>query len=309
MERKFAIAIHGGAGSILKETLGPTLEGEYKNSLENSLVAASNILNKGGKAIDAVELAVEIMENDPLFNAGKGSVMTHDGEFELDASIMDGRNRMAGAVCGIRNIPNPIKVARMVMTHSEHVLLSGKGARRFAEKMGFERVEPDYFFTLERAKQLKAARKRDKILLDHSHDEKHGTVGAVALDMNGDLAAATSTGGLTNKKFGRVGDSPLLGAGTWAENKVCAVSCTGQGEAFIRSATAYELAARIKFAGLNLENAAYLAIHETINSLGLSGGLIAVDGFGNIAMPFNTIGMYRASLKQGEKPFIGMFKN
>lgn len=309
MERIFAIAIHGGAGTILREKLGPTLEREYQSCLNKYLQSASEILKKGGTAIEAVEKAVELLENDSLFNAGKGSVMTHDGEFELDASIMDGKNRKAGAVCGIRNIANPIKVARLVMTQSDHVLLSGKGARRFAEEVGFKRVRPDYFFTPERAKQLEKARIQNKTLLDHSHDEKFGTVGAVALDLGGNLAAATSTGGLTNKKFGRVGDSPIIGAGTWAENNVCAVSCTGQGEAFLRSATASEVAARIKFAGLDLENAAKLAIHETITSLGYQGGLIAVDSLGNIVMPFNTTGMYRASLRSDGMPYIGIYMN
>lgn len=304
---KYVLIIHGGAGAIRRDKLSAKEEEKYRKGLESALQEGQHILKSGGASIDAVQSAVTHMENNPVFNAGKGSVMTHDEEFELDASIMEGKERQAGAVCGLRHIANPILVAREVLRESVHVLLSGKGARRFAESKGFERIPQSYFHTEKREKQLEWAKKKDAVFLDHSPDEKYGTVGAVALDKSGNLAAATSTGGLTNKKWGRIGDSPLIGAGTWADNRSCAVSCTGHGEAFMRSATAYEVAARIRFADSTLEEAAKSAIFESIAQLGFDGGLIAVDHHGNIATPFNSLGMYRGYVKEGGNAAIEIF--
>ncbi len=303
---KYVLLVHGGAGAINRKMISSKRDA-YLNGLESALRAGGRILEKGGSALDAVEKAVIDLENNPIFNAGKGSVLTHDGEVELDASIMEGKGRQAGAVCGLRNITNPISAARCVLQESEHVLLSAKGALRFANAMGFEQVTDGYFFTEERKAQLEKALKTDRVFLDHDSDEKHGTVGAVALDLEGNLAAATSTGGLTNKKWGRVGDSPLIGAGTWADNRSCAVSCTGYGEAFIRCLTAYEVGARILFGGSSLEKAGDAAIHQSIGELGATGGLIAVDRMGNYHMPFNSAGMFRGVLMKGREPEVRIF--
>ncbi|TVQ45151.1 MAG: isoaspartyl peptidase/L-asparaginase [Saprospirales bacterium] len=307
MKKKFSIALHGGAGTILRSKMSIDQEKEYRDSLSVALKKGAEILSKGGLALDAVTETVIILEDNPLFNAGKGAVLTHDAEFELDASIMDGRDKSAGAVCGLRNIANPIAVARKIITSSDHILLSAKGAKRFAKDFGFKLVEEDYFKTEYRLSQLKLALKEGTTLLDHSDDKKFGTVGAVALDQNGNLAAATSTGGLTNKKYGRVGDSPIIGAGTWADNLNCAVSCTGNGEAFIRTCLAYEVGARMTFGKMNLFNATEAAIFESLKQVEGEGGLIAIDYLGNISMPFNSEGMYRASLREGGKEYVGIF--
>ena len=307
MKNKFSIALHGGAGTILRSKISSEKEKNIRRGLSEALRKGTEVLSKGGLALDAVTETVIILENNPLFNAGKGAVLTHDAEFELDASVMDGSDKSAGAVCGLRNIANPIAVARKIMTSSDHILLSAKGAKRFAEDFGFKLVEEDYFKTDYRVSQLELALKEGTTLLDHSDDKKFGTVGCVALDQNGNLAAATSTGGLTNKKYGRVGDSPIIGAGTWADNLSCAVACTGQGEAFMRTCLAYEVHARMTFGKTSLFNATEAAIFESLKKVKGEGGLIAIDYMGNISMPFNSPGMYRACLREGGEEYIGIF--
>ncbi len=309
---KIALAIHGGAGTITKSEMTAELEREYRSGLENSLKAGWEVLSKNGSALDAVEAAVVALENFPLFNAGRGAVFTHEGKNELDASIMDGANDKAGAVAFVKNVKNPIKLARLVMECTEHILLGGDGANEFAREMNVEIAPDDYFYTEHRYQQLLQARESGTIQLDHaelvesresrveSEKEKPetrnqnpiGTVGAVACDSSGNLAAATSTGGMTNKKFGRIGDTPLIGAGTFADNKTCAVSCTGHGEFFMKTLAAYDVAARMKYKNLSLYDAANEVI-EHLREIGGEGGLIAVDAHGNVALPFNSDGMYR----------------
>lgn len=295
---KIALAIHGGAGTILKSAMTADLEREYRNGLENSLKAGWEILSKNGLALDAVEAAVVALENFPLFNAGKGAVFTHEGKNELDASIMDGANQKAGAVAFVKNVVNPIKLARLVMERTEHILLGGDGANEFAKEMKVELAPDDYFYTEHRYQQLLQARKSGTIQLDHAKETETenrkpiGTVGAVACDSSGNLAAATSTGGMTNKKFGRIGDTPIIGAGTFADNQTCAVSCTGHGEFFMKTLAAYDVSARMKYKNIKLEEAAHEVI-ENLREIGGEGGLIAVDALGNVALPFNSDGMYR----------------
>ena len=291
---KTALAIHGGAGTILKSEMTEALENEYKKGLENSLRAGWEILQKKGSSLDAVEASVIELENFPLFNAGRGAVFTHEGRNEMDASIMDGKNLAAGAVAFVKNVKNPVKLARLVMERTEHILLGGEGANEFAKEMGVEFANDEYFFTEHRYLQLQKALAENRILLDHSAEKNKpmGTVGAVACDAHGNLAAATSTGGMTNKKFGRIGDTPIVGAGTYAENATCAVSCTGHGEFFILGATAFDVSARMKYKNLPLEEAAHEAIAYQTQIKG-EGGLIAVDSLGNISLPFNSEGMYR----------------
>ena len=292
-----AIAIHGGAGTLLKGMMTEQKEREYKQALLSSLEAARTALLEGKSAVDAVELAVVLLEDSHLFNAGKGSVFTAAGTHEMDASIMDGNSLKAGAVALVTGIKNPICLARDVMEKSDHVFLAAEGAMQFADKLGYKKVEEEYFFDEFRFQQWQEIKDSDHFQLDHSvrKDSKFGTVGAVARDLNGHVAAATSTGGMTNKKFGRVGDSPMIGAGNYANNKTCAVSCTGSGEFFIRGVTAYDLSCLMEYKGLSLSEACDELIHKRMLSLGGDGGLIAVDRHGNIAMPFNTEGMYRAS--------------
>lgn len=298
--KKMALAIHGGAGTILKSLLTEELEAEYRAGLENALRTGWVVLEQGGSALDAVETTVVELENFHLFNAGKGSVFTHAGKNEMDASIMDGSNLKAGAVAFVKNVKNPIKLARLVMERTEHILLGGDGADEFAREMGVELEGDEYFFTEHRYKQLREAMETDRVQLDHADSAKPmGTVGAVACDREGNIAAATSTGGMTNKKFGRIGDTPLIGSGTYADNSTCAVSCTGHGEYFMIGATAYDVAARMKYKGLDLEQAAQESI-DYLTTVGGEGGLIAVDAFGNVAMPFNSEGMYRGLAVQGE---------
>lgn len=286
---KLALAIHGGAGTILRSQMTPDLEAEYRSGLESALRAGWEILEKGGSSLDAVEAAVVSLEDFPLFNAGRGSVFTHDGRQEMDASIMDGRNLKAGAVAAVRNIKNPIKLARLVMERTEHILLSGDGAADLAASAGVETAPDEYFFTEHRWLQYQEALAAGRVQLDHS--KPIGTVGAVACDANGNLAAATSTGGMTNKKFGRIGDTPLIGAGTYADD-TCAVSCTGHGEYFILGVSAFDVAAQMRYKGLSLADAARETI-ERQTEIGGEGGLIAVDANGNITLPFNSEGMYR----------------
>ena len=241
----YAIAIHGGAGTILKSTMTPEKELAYKTALQDAIVAGETILQKGGRSIDAVEAAIRTLEDNPLFNAGKGAVFTHDAKHEMDASLMNGKDLTAGAVAGVQNIKNPISLARAVMDKSEHVFMAGLGAQEFAKKINAEFMPDDYFFVQQRYDQLQEALKTDSVVMDHTvskeNEKKFGTVGAVALDLHGNIAAGTSTGGMTNKKHGRVGDTPIIGAGTYANNKTCAVSCTGHGEFFIRSVVAYDI--------------------------------------------------------------------
>ncbi|MCB0589141.1 MAG: isoaspartyl peptidase/L-asparaginase [Phaeodactylibacter sp.] len=301
---KYAIVIHGGAGTILKENMTPEKEEEYTTALNNALDIGEGVLKKGGSSLDAVQKAIIFLENSPLFNAGKGAVFTHEGKNELDASIMDGATRNAGAVGGVTTVKNPILAARAVMEHSRHVLLTGKGAEQFAQEQGLEIVEPQYFFTENRWESLqraKAAESKETGFLYADPAHKYGTVGCVALDKKGNIAAGTSTGGMTNKRYNRFGDVPVIGAGTYASNATCGVSCTGHGEYFIRYAVAYDISALMEYKGLNLEDATNYVIHEKLKEAGGSGGLIAIDRMGNVAMPFNSAGMYRGYAKPGER--------
>ena len=316
--QKLALAVHGGAGTILKSALTPELEREYRAGLENALTTGWSVLEAGGSSLEAVEAAVVCLEDFPLFNAGRGSVFTHEGKNEMDAAIMDGSTLRAGAVAFVRNVKNPIKLARLVMQKTEHVLLAGKGADQFALESGVEMADDAYFFTEHRWQQLEDAITAGKVQLDHSQAETRlvgsvsrdqekslGTVGAVACDSQGRLAAATSTGGMTNKKFGRVGDTPIIGSGTYADD-ICAVSCTGHGEYFMLGVTAFDLAARMKYKEIPLEEAANETI-EHLTSIGGEGGLIAVDAHGNVTLPFNSEGMYRGGMIDG-RPVVDIYK-
>lgn len=296
MKNKIALALHGGAGTLVKGTMTHEKEIAYRNALQNALNAGYAILENDGTAIEAVETTVKSLEDSPLFNAGKGSVFTANGTHEMDASIMDGSTLKAGAVSLIQGIKNPISFARDVMDKSEHVFMAGEGAMQFAKSLNYKLEDDAYFFDEFRHKQWLDIKDSDSFQLDHSEkkDAKFGTVGAVALDLAGNIAAATSTGGMTNKKFGRVGDSPMIGAGTYANNKTCAVSCTGSGEYFIRGVVAYDVSALIEYKGLSLEDSANEVIQKRILEIGGDGGLIALNTKGEIAMPFNTEGMYRA---------------
>lgn len=288
---KIALAIHGGAGTILRSLMTSELEAEYRAGLEKALRAGWEILENGGSSLDAVEAAVVSMEDCPLFNSGRGSVFTHEGRNEMDACLMDGSRLKAGAAAFVRNIKNPIKLARLVMQQTEHVLLAGEGAIQFARQAGVEFADDDYFYTDFRWNQLQEAIADGRVQLDHAAPKAKGTVGAVACDADGKLASATSTGGLTNKRFGRIGDTAIVGAGTYAD-ETCAVSCTGHGEYFMLGVTAYDVAARMKYKGLSVETAALETI-DRLTSIGGEGGLIAVDSQGSVVLPFNSEGMYR----------------
>lgn len=290
-----SIVIHGGAGTILRSTMTPEKEKAYQEALATALNIGYQILENGGSALDAVEAAICSLEDCPLFNAGKGAVFTATGKHELDASIMDGKNLEAGAAAGVNGVKNPVSLARHIMEKSGHVMLAGKGAEDFAKAMNCEFCNEDYFYDEFRFQQWQDLKDTESFQLDHSKDErKFGTVGAVALDRDGNLAAATSTGGMTNKRFGRVGDSPIIGAGTYADNRYCAVSCTGSGEFFIRSVVAYDVCAQMQYGGNSLDAACKNTIHKRLGEIGGDGGLIAIDNAGNICMEFNTEGMYRA---------------
>src|SRR6516164_6319080 len=296
--QKIGLVIHGGAGTIERSEVTPEKEREYRAGLERALAAGYEILKRGGSSLDAAEAAVRVLEDDPHFNAGRGSVFTSAGTNEMDASIMDGKTLRAGAVASVKHVKNPIGLARLVMEKSPHVMLDCAGAEAFAKENGIELVDEKYFFTQERwdaLQKIKEAEKHGgvggKNFFISEHD-RHGTVGAVALDKNGDLAAATSTGGTTNKLPGRIGDTPVIGAGTYANNQTCAVSCTGDGEYFIRAVAAHEVSALIKYRSMTLQEAARAALDE-VKDLGGTGGLIAIDRNGDIALPFNTNGMYR----------------
>ncbi|RMF16263.1 MAG: isoaspartyl peptidase/L-asparaginase [Alphaproteobacteria bacterium] len=294
----YAIAIHGGAGTITRGSMTPKRESEYRNKLSEALLAARQILEKGGAALDAVEAAIVVMEESPLFNAGKGAVFTADGRNELDASIMDGATLNAGAVAGVTHVRNPIRLARSVLDHSPHVLLAGQGAEEFARNHGIELVPATWFWTERRFRQLLKVQEKGEhaLLLDHDGDHRFGTVGAVVLDAKGNLAAGTSTGGLTNKAWGRIGDSPIIGAGTYASNRSCAVSGTGQGEYFMRLTIAREICALVEYRDMALQAAADEMIHHRLKHLGGAGGVIALGKDGTIAFSFNTEGMYRGWL-------------
>ena len=297
--------IHGGAGTLLPSQFTPALKEEYSQALRDALLAGEKILKSGGTSLDAVCEAIRIMEESPLFNAGKGAVFTHEGHHELDASLMNGSDQKAGAVCAVRKVRNPILLCKEIMD-SDFVMMSGAGAEEFATERHIELVENAFFSTPFRKEQLKEAREAGRVQLDHTGEEKFGTVGAVAMDKMGNLAAGTSTGGMTNKRYGRVGDSPLIGCGTWADKR-CAVSARGWGEFFIRNSVAYRVAARVEFLNESLVAAGDQVIMKEIPEMGGDGGLIAIDSDGNIAMPFNTPGMYRGYVKENEKLVIGIF--
>lgn len=309
--QKIAIAIHGGAGTLLKGQMTSEKEKEYRETLKNALSIGYKLLEKGAPAVEAVENAVISLENSPLFNAGKGSVFTADETHEMDASIMDGKTLNAGAVSLITGIKNPVSLARDVMEKSEHVFLAGEGALRFAKTLNYSLESEAYFHDDFRHAQWLEIKDSNSFQLDHASkkDSKFGTVGAVACDQNGNIAAATSTGGMTNKKFGRVGDSPMIGAGTYANNKTCAISCTGSGEFFIRGVIAYDVSCLMEHKGLALEDAAREVINHRILEIGGDGGLIAVDAKGNIALPFNTEGMYRAFKTSDGLEEIAIYKD
>jgi beta-aspartyl-peptidase (threonine type) len=326
-KNKFVLVIHGGAGTILKSQMSAEKEKAYTAALTEALEKGSAILNKGGSALNAVEASVRILEDNPLFNAGKGAVFTNEGKNELDASIMNGKTLEAGAVAAVTTIKNPISAARAVMEKSSHVMMTGRGAEQFAKEQGLEIVDPSYFHTESRWRGLQKAKQEDSLheikkdtTRSHAFSEffysppygglvgKYGTVGAVALDQHGNLAAATSTGGMTNKKFGRIGDSPIIGAGTYANNKTVAISGTGWGEYFIRLVMAKTISDMMEFGKMKLKQAADEMVMKRLPALGGDGGLIAVDKDGNIAMPFCTEGMYRGYVKEGGKKVVEIYK-
>ena len=304
-EKRIALVIHGGAGTISPEEMTPAIERDLRAGLQRSLDAGRAILENGGSSLDAVTASVRVLEDDPLFNAGRGAVFTSAGTHEMDAATMDGRTLRAGAVGAVAHVRNPINLARAVMEKSPPVMLAGNGAENLARELGLEIVDDEYFSTKQRWQGLERMRTaRTEAACDA---DRHGTVGAVALDEAGNLAAATSTGGNTNKRPGRVGDSPIIGAGTYANNKTCAVSATGDGEFFMRAVAAHDLSALMEYGGLNLGEAARVVI-DKVGALGGTGGLIAVDLEGNIALPFNTTGMYRGSIDAEGRSFVGIFQ-
>ncbi|ALM21174.1 isoaspartyl peptidase [Nonlabens sp. MIC269] len=318
---EYAIVIHGGAGTIKKENMTPELEKAYNDKLTESIKAGHDVLAKGGSAMDAVEASIRIMEDSPLFNAGKGAVFTHEGVNSLDASFMDGKTLNAGAIAGVSTVKNPISLARLVMTDSEHVLLSGNGSDAFAKAQqnpNIEIVDNKYFYTERRYQSLQRILEKEAKEGDNGtamnfqdpfiQDSKYGTVGCVALDKNGNIAAGTSTGGMTNKKYGRIGDSPIIGSGTYANNSTCGVSSTGHGEYFIRGQVAYDISALMEYKGLTLEEATEEVIQKKLTALGGTGGIVSLDKYGNVSMEFNTAGMYRASMNDKGDLVIGMYK-
>jgi L-asparaginase / beta-aspartyl-peptidase len=314
---KYTLSIHGGAGTILKEDITEELEAAYVEGLESALTAGYAVLEEGGTAVNAVKAAIVVLEDNILFNAGRGSVFTKKGVQEMDAAIMDGATTNAGAVAGVRNVRNPIELAAEVMRNSNHVFLSGKGANDFAIKQGIK-LEPDeYFFSQFRYDQWKRMRDSDNYSLDHTHqrveelmrDRKFGTVGAVACDQHGNIAAGTSTGGMTNKKYGRIGDSPLIGCGTYANNKTCAISCTGHGEPFIRAVAAYDVSALMEYKGLSLHEAMDIVVNEKLVEMEGEGGMIGVDASGNVAMIINSAGMYRGMRNSEGENIVAIYKS
>ena len=328
------LVIHGGAGTITRQNMTPEKEKAYRETLDQALQTGYKVLEKGGTSLDAVEAAIHIMEDSPLFNAGKGAVFTHDGKNELDAAIMDGKTLKAGSIAGVTTIKNPISTARKVMDKSEHVMLIGKGAEEFAKLQGETIVSPQYFYTETRWNGLQKALKEEKVELDHSaspalpkkekkakkttsswqqeniftEGKKFGTVGCVALDQYGNLAAGTSTGGMTNKRWNRVGDAPIIGAGTYANNTTCAISATGHGEYFIRAVVGHSVSALMEYKSLSLQDAADEVVMKKLVEMGGEGGLIGVDRNGNVAMPFNSEGMYRGYMKANGEKVIKIYK-
>jgi len=321
---KITLVVHGGAGTITRANMTPEKEKAYREVLNTALQNGYAILKSGGTSLQAVEAAIMVMENSPLFNAGKGAVFTHEGKNEMDAAVMEGNSLKAGAIAGATTIKNPIKGAIAVMENSPHVLMAGKGADQFAKEQGLEIVDPSYFYTEARYKALQQAIKEEKVELDHNENKKEeikkapktgyqnaenliftegkkfGTVGCVALDRFGNLTAGTSTGGMTNKKYGRIGDAPIIGAGTYANNATCAVSATGHGEFFIRSVVAYDISSLMEYKGLSVKDAADEVVMKKLVNRGGEGGVIALDRNGNVAMPFNSEGMYRGYIKNGK---------
>jgi beta-aspartyl-peptidase (threonine type) len=309
---KISLVIHGGAGTIVRNKMNADLERRYRDSLQRALDKGYSVLEKKGSALEAVKIAVMELEDNELFNAGKGSVFTNKGTHEMDASIMEGKDLRAGAVGAVRNIRNPIALAEKIMLQSGHVFLGGEGAIEFAKQVGIELVEDAYFFSQFRFDQWKAVRDSDEVRLDHDihlQDKKFGTVGAVACDFEGNLAAATSTGGMTNKKFGRMGDTPVIGSGTYANNKTCAISCTGNGEIFLRAVAAYDVSALMEYRGYSLQEAMEEVVMKKLLPLEGDGGMIGVDAQGNIAMLFNSLGMYRGAKSSDGRNEVAIYKD
>ncbi len=319
-EEKYVMVIHGGAGTLTRKNMSAEKEAAYRAALTLALQTGYNAIKAGKSSLDAVEATIHTLEDNPLFNAGKGAVFTRDGRNEMDAAIMDGKTMMAGAVAGVTTIKNPISAARAVMEKSEHVMMVGQGAEAFAKQAGITIVNPKYFYTKERWDGLQDAIKEDsvKAVLDHgskksmklgtiNHDYKFGTVGAVALDQAGNLAAGTSTGGMTNKKYGRVGDSPIIGAGTYANNATAGISCTGWGEFYIRNVVAHDISAMMEYKNMSVADASQ-AVLDKVGKMGGDGGLIALDAKGHVAMPFNTEGMYRGTVTEDGKIVVLIYK-
>lgn len=305
----FGLVIHGGAGFIHEGRYTKEQEESYRLKLEEALITGNNILENNGKAIDAVESAIRILEDSPLFNAGKGAVFTEDGNVELDASIMDGSNINAGGVAGIKHIKNPITLARLVMEHSPHVFLFGEGAEKFADEFALEKVSNNYFKTENNIEEYNMNKREKKLSgLNSVNKSKYGTVGCVALDKMGNLAAGTSTGGISGKKFGRVGDSPIIGAGTYANNKTCALSATGQGEYFIRNVVAFNISSLMEYKNISLKDAAEKVINGDLKKQNALGGIIGIDTYGNVVTTFNTEGMFRGFMLNGVEPIIKIYK-
>ncbi len=313
---EIALVVHGGAGTILPEHLTPELEAGCKAGLASALRSGYDALQRGRSALDAVEIAVCVLEDDPLFNAGCGAVFTADGRNEMDAAIMDGATGKAGAVAGVSRPKNPVSLARAVMERTPFVMLSGSGADRLAQDLNLTTVDPPYFWTEARWKQLLEQQRRESegiesgegFVVSLSEDNKFGTVGAVAVDNAGTVAGATSTGGMTNKRYGRIGDAPVIGAGTWAENATCAVSATGHGEYFLRLAVAHDIAARMRYAQMSVTEAARSVIHQRLTAIGGEGGVIAIDRMGNATLPFNTAGMYRGYITKSGAIHVAIYK-
>ena len=310
--QKFGIVIHGGAGVIKKENMTDSLQKAYEEKLDEAISVGHKILADGGTALEAVQKTINVMENSPLFNSGKGAVLNADGIAELDASVMDGKTKNAGAISGVQHIKNPINLAYKVMNESDHVMLSASGAEDFAKLHDLEFVDNDYFITERRRKALESSKAREQGVSSNEFylsNEKYGTVGCAALDQEGNLAAGTSTGGMTNKKYGRIGDSPIIGAGTYANNKTCAISATGHGEYFIRGVVAHDISAMMQYQGISLEQAAKNVIQKKLTDMGGTGGIIGIDKKGKVVMEFNTPGIFRATKNMKGETEIKMYRD
>lgn len=310
--QKFGIVIHGGAGVIKKENMTDSLQKAYEEKLDEAISVGHKILADGGTALEAVQKTINVMENSPLFNSGKGAVLNANGIAELDASVMDGKTKNAGAISGVQHVKNPINLAYKVMNESDHVMLSASGAEDFAKLHDLEFVDNDYFITERRRKALESSKAREQGVSSNEFylsNEKYGTVGCAALDQEGNLAAGTSTGGMTNKKYGRIGDSPIIGAGTYANNKTCAISATGHGEYFIRGVVAHDISAMMQYQGISLEQAAKNVIQKKLTDMGGTGGIIGIDNKGKVVMEFNTPGMFRATKNMKGETEIKMYRD